>query len=414
MTAPAPAVAPPAKPQVLVLLGGYWPGSDSSGPNQSFRSLALALRDEFSFLQVSRDRPFGGRTPLIESGRWFDRGYVKARYCQPSAVGARGLRDILVNTPHDLLVLNGFFDREFTVKALLLRHLGLAPRKPTIVSPRGEFSQGALSLKGGQKAAFLKIARALGLHRDICIHATSDQELADIRAVYPIARSYAVAGNIRALLTPAPPTPRQGPLRLAFIGRISPVKNLLFSIEVLAGVAEPVDFSIYGPKQDTAYWAACEAAIARLPAHIRVRHAGEIDNESVPDALGRADLFLMPSLSENFGHAIFEALSCGVPVLIGDQTPWRNLEAKDAGWDLPLDRADLFAARISAMARYEDARQTHMRSSARRAAETMVAASGAVERNREMFRALLSEAHDAHGSRTDRAIAASSMATGLS
>ena len=40
---------------------------------------------------------------------------------------------------------------------------------------------------------------------------------------------------------------------------------------------------------------------------------------------------------ENFGHTIYEALSASVPILISDQTPWRRLQEKNAGWDLSLE-----------------------------------------------------------------------------
>jgi glycosyltransferase involved in cell wall biosynthesis len=48
-------------------------------------------------------------------------------------------------------------------------------------------------------------------------------------------------------------------------------------------------------------------------------------------------VFVLPSKGESFGHAIFEALSLGCPVLISNQTPWNNLLAQNAGIDLPLD-----------------------------------------------------------------------------
>jgi len=383
------------RPAILVLIGAFWPWSDSSGPNRSFMGFAAALAGEFDFLQVSRDRPFGAAAPLVESGRWIDRGYAKARYCQPSMLGARGLRRVLVETHYDVLMLTGFFDRELTIKTLLLRRLGLVPRRPIIVSPRGEFSEGALDLKSARKTAYIRFARIAGLYRDTLIHATSEQELLEIRAAYPWAGDYAVAGNVRALLDPVPHRPRgAGPLRLAFIGRISPVKNLHFGIELLARVTRPVELRIHGPLQDVRYWAQCQASIAGLPGNVRVRYEGEIANEHVPSALAETDLFFMPSRSENFGHAIFEALSCGVPVLIGDQTPWRELQKNKAGWDLPLDRPQLFAAAIDTMAASDEERRTELRAGARRLAEAYNADALAVRQTRAMLERQLARRAD--------------------
>ncbi len=44
----------------------------------------------------------------------------------------------------------------------------------------------------------------------------------------------------------------------------------------------------------------------------------------------------MPSLTENFSYTVLESLQAGIPVLISDQTPWRDLEAQGIGWDLDL------------------------------------------------------------------------------
>jgi glycosyltransferase involved in cell wall biosynthesis len=51
---------------------------------------------------------------------------------------------------------------------------------------------------------------------------------------------------------------------------------------------------------------------------------------------------VLPTLGENFGHAIFESLAAGRPVLISDQTPWRNLKQDFAGWDIALANGDEF------------------------------------------------------------------------
>ncbi|HEU5415872.1 MAG TPA: glycosyltransferase, partial [Candidatus Angelobacter sp.] len=88
------------------------------------------------------------------------------------------------------------------------------------------------------------------------------------------------------------------------------------------------------------YWRICEAAIARLPANVKVRYLGPVPHHEVLEKFSQYHFFLFPTLSENFGHAIAESLSAGCPVIISDATPWRDLARKNVGWDLPLDERD--------------------------------------------------------------------------
>ncbi|UCS95683.1 glycosyltransferase [Echinicola marina] len=46
----------------------------------------------------------------------------------------------------------------------------------------------------------------------------------------------------------------------------------------------------------------------------------------------RADLFVLPTYSENFGILLAEALACGVPVITTKGTPWEDLSIYGAGW----------------------------------------------------------------------------------
>ncbi|RMG75161.1 MAG: glycosyl transferase family 1, partial [Bacteroidetes bacterium] len=63
-------------------------------------------------------------------------------------------------------------------------------------------------------------------------------------------------------------------------------------------------------------------------------------------AIQQAHFSTLPTLGENFGHAIFEGLLAGLPVLISDRTPWRGLEAREIGWDLPLEQPEAFVRAI--------------------------------------------------------------------
>ena len=54
------------------------------------------------------------------------------------------------------------------------------------------------------------------------------------------------------------------------------------------------------------------------------------------------NFFILPTLGENFGHAIYEALGTGTPVIISNTTPWKNLEERKAGWDISLNNQEKF------------------------------------------------------------------------
>lgn len=385
------------KPVVLILLGAFWPGSDSAGPNQSVRGFCAALGDAFDFKIVARDRPFGGSTALAPQGEWIDRGFAHLRYCPTAMIGgAIGLGEILRETKYDLLMSNGFFDREFTLPALFMRRAGKIPRKPMIVSTRGEFAGGALGLKSLRKRAMLTFAKSAGLHRDVWLHATGPAEAADVARGYDYSQGVLVAPNVRVLgPLPQQPVEHAGgrPLRLAFAGRISRVKNLHYAIDSLKHVKAPVSFDIYGPMQDKDYWAECQKLIAELPAQIRVKLKGEIANEKIVTTLANYDLFFLPTMGENFGHAIVDALEAGVPVVISDQTPFRELEQGQAGFDLPLYEPLRFAEAIDRYASMDSEMKATWRQSARALAERTIDDSDAVAKNKEMLNMTISSAN---------------------
>jgi glycosyltransferase involved in cell wall biosynthesis len=133
------------------------------------------------------------------------------------------------------------------------------------------------------------------------------------------------------------------------VGRIHPIKNLEFLLRVLKNVTGEVTLIVIATLEDPVYWQQCEAAIAALPDTVRVETRIDLPHDQVSHYITGADAFCLPTHGENFGHAIFESLSVGRPVVISDQTPWRDLPGKHAGWDLPLDKPELFRDAIQAL-----------------------------------------------------------------
>ena len=271
-----------------------------------------------------------------------------------------------------------------------MRGLGLAPKARCLIAPRGEFSQGALKLKATKKKAFLFAARAVGLYRGVEWQASSEHEEADIRRMLgSIARHVRVAINLPDMtareLPHSVPRAEGEPLRVIFLSRISPMKNLVFVLEVLQQVKVPVRLDIYGPVRDEEYWAQCRDLMAKLPVHVEAFYHGSVEHNRVSPILAGYDLFFLPTLGENYGHVILESLAAGTPVLIADTTPWRSLAEAGVGWDLPLERPRAFVESIEAIARLCPTELAAMRSRALSFAETRRIDQEAIEANRRLF-----------------------------
>ncbi|MFN6951463.1 MAG: glycosyltransferase family 4 protein [Albidovulum sp.] len=386
----SPAASP--RPVILVFVRHYLPGY-RCGPIRSVANLVAELGTAFDFRIVTLDRDAGEAQPYPDIATdlsWRIVGNARVLYLSPAQARLPEVVRILRNTPHDVLYLNSFFDPNFTIASLFARLLRLAPIRPCILAPRGEFSPGALALKFAKKRLFLRVAGLCGLYRGLTWQASSEPERRDIlRTLGAIAEGRIESvPNIAAEAGPVEVSlPRQPGdlLRICFLSRISAKKNLLGALEMLNQVRTLVLFDIYGPVEDEGYWQHCREVIARLPASVSVTHRGSIPHDRVHAVLATYDLFFLPTLGENFGHVIHEALSAGTPVLIADTTPWRGLEAAGAGWDLPLDKPKAFAEVIDMMAELPLDEHVKLRKGARSLAERGIMDRGAVDASARMF-----------------------------
>jgi glycosyltransferase involved in cell wall biosynthesis len=326
--------------RLMALVDYYLPGFKGGGPVRSVSRMIEGLAGDAECFVVTRDRDLGDTQPYsgIPRARWLPHGSARVFYADPQHQTARAIRAIVADVRPDVVYLNSYFSKFARVVLRLHagRRLGGAA---VVVAPRGEFSPGALQLKAAKKHLYLAMAGLTGLHRDITWHLTSDRERAEVEA--------ALGSTVQAFISPPAvavafrAAPRRakaaGTAGVAFISRIVPKKNLLGAIESLQAVRGEATLTIHGPMEDAAYWRRCQQALARLPPHVRVEYGGPLPHERVFDVLAHHHFLLLPTLGENFGHVIAEALSAGCPVLLSDQTPWMDLETRAAGWIIPLD-----------------------------------------------------------------------------
>jgi glycosyltransferase involved in cell wall biosynthesis len=207
---------------------------------------------------------------------------------------------------------------------MILSVFHILPVQAVLLAPRGELSVGALTLKARKKRWFLRVWRPLLSHMNLTWHASTEMEAGDIRAVFPSANAVIISSDRTVAAPAAAGTPQvhHGLPKFVYIGRICVMKNLHVAIDAFAVVPTPATFDIYGPLEDSSYWSSCKQKIVALPDHISVTYRGELAPDQVVSTFGLYDVFVFPTLGENFGHVIAESLASSCPVICSDQTPW--------------------------------------------------------------------------------------------
>jgi glycosyltransferase involved in cell wall biosynthesis len=344
-----------SRPVILIFVAHYLPAFTAGGPVRSIANLVNSLGDEYDFRIVTSDRDLGDLQPFpsVAADVWTRVGKADVLYARVGPGWMLRCRRIIGDVRPDLLYINSFFGRSFSMAILMAWWCTRKrTRCPLLLAPRGEFSQAALSLKRRRKTAYIQLVKLLGSHSKALWHASSPAEATDILGALSHHDGVAVAGPISsaapavatALDVPPnwrgetrefPPKPA-GSLRIIFLARLVPMKNLADALVAVRSLAGNIRFTICGPREDEACWEQCRRLVGGMPSNITVELAGAVPHEQVRQTLLAHDVFLLPTLGENFGHGIAEALQAGCPVVISDRTPWRHLEELGVGWDLRL------------------------------------------------------------------------------
>lgn len=331
---------------VLVLSDYFIPGYKAGGQIRTLANFSHFFGDKFDIRIITHDREIDG-TPYegIIANEWVIREKTKVIYLSPSKVNPKNLLKLIREVRPDVIYHNGFFSFAFTAIPLILRKVGFLKGIPVILPPRGEFSNGALIINPFKKRLFIGLAKSLRLYKNIIWQASSEFEREDIIRV--------MGEDIKVLVANDLPTPLSvdnieccekisGSIRLIYLSRISRIKNLHRALQMIQNLKGLVKLSIYGLIEDRLYWEKCNMLIMQLPSNIMVEYMGVVSNEQVISIMANHHFLILPTLGENYGYVILEALIAGCPVIISDRTPWKELQQKGIGWEISLDDPEGF------------------------------------------------------------------------
>lgn len=314
-------------PEVLVFIPWFQPAYKAGGPIQSVANLVLSDTNTVYRILCS-DRDLDGSVLNVQSNCWISLNAASKVWYSSKGIA----RNLLRQAKGETLYINGIYSWHYNLKPILFS--GAAR---IIVSVRGMLHPGALSQKSLKKKVYLALWKIFGLHKRVEFHATTPEEKGYIQAVFGNSVNVHVASNLPKRLPKLPVVAkRAGTLRLVSIALISPMKNIQIVLEALRNVTAEIQYDIYGPVKDKTYWEQCLHTMSSLPPNIQVTYHGDLLPSAVEKALKTSDVFILPSKSENFGHAIYEALTAGKPVITSHNTPWNDLHKAKAGCNVSL------------------------------------------------------------------------------
>lgn len=386
------------KKSILIFVPHYLPGSKFGGPIQSVANIVDWINEEIRIKIITSDRDFLNKEPYkdIDINSWNKVGNAEVLYLSPKKINFKNLKQILNNTKFDLLYLSSLFHPKFSIVPILIGTLCLNRKSIKIlIAPRGELSKGALEQKKIKKKIFIKILKYSGIANKFYWHATDQVEKNDIE------RELGVFGENIHVVSNLPKktnnekrgisNKRVGYLKVVYLSRITPMKNILYFIEILKEITDlDLELHLYGTVDDNNYWKQCLKKIDSLPSNITVVNKGHLENSRVLEVLSTYDLFILPTKGENYGHAIVESISAGTPVLISTNTPWRNLDEKKVGWDVNLDNREKFKEKIRELAKLDAKKMNRIKQTVKdRSIEVL--GKDSVAHTKEMFHEIISD-----------------------
>ncbi len=339
-----------SKPIILIVCDYYLPGYKSGGGMRTLVNIVERLKEFYDFRIITRDHDGPqDRTPYadISNDSWNKIGGAEVFYLSKRNIRISKLRKLILEVKPASIYLNSCFATP-AILVLQLRKLKLIPDINIIVAPCGELTPGALELKSSKKKLFLNFAKITGLYKNVIWKPSTIFEKKEIERLQPVNAKYFICPDMTARsvlperISMKKPFKKAGSAKVIILSRLMKKKNVKWLFENLNIPDGKLQIDLFGPIEDDIYWKECEAVFEKLPSHIKVKYGGGIPHEEVAGTLLKYHFFLLPTLGENFGHIVLEALAGGCPLIISNRTPWKNLSEKKIGWDIPLENPELW------------------------------------------------------------------------
>lgn len=310
----------------LISIPWFTPAYLAGGPIQSVYTMVNNC-DDLDFKIITSNADFN-HLPLknISANEWVDFNKHTQVYYGDKQLSFLNHIQLNKSVKANAVFLIGIYSFRFTILPILFSR-----SENIILSVRGMFHPPALLQKAFKKKLYLAFLKPILKWKNVSFHATDETEKLHIQSVIGNDTKVWVAQNIPNIRKSNVVYKSEGTINLLTVALIGPMKNHLQVLKALKDCKHNVQYDICGPIYFPDYWNECLKIIQQLPANIKVIHHGPIPPNELDYFYANAHVFICPSQSENFGHALFEGLTAGKPLITSNNTPWNNLEKNNAG-----------------------------------------------------------------------------------
>ena len=203
-------------------------------------------------------------------------------------------------------------------------------RKPVVWSPRGALQRWQGTTRARPKSVWEKLCNALCDPQRVVLHTTSEEEKSESWPRIPRTQARVIHNGVNLPELNGRRTQRNGSLRLLYLGRLHPIKGIENLLRALVRIPGEVNLTLCGDG-DPRYRRSLESLVSELSLDRRVSFRGAVDEANKARQFLETDLCVAPSFKENFSLVVAESLSFGVPVIVGDGTPWKQVDQIGCG-----------------------------------------------------------------------------------
>ena len=322
--------------KILHVIPGYYPAIRYGGPTESVHLLNMALAKQGIYVDVlTTDSGIKDRNDIVLNEWVYHKGvrikYLRCYFSERYAFSPSVFNLLLRQTKnYDLVHLTALWSFPVLAGACAC----MICKRPYIVSPRGVLYNEAINLKSKElKKLYYSLMLGSVLEKATAWHFTASHERDNVSPMVSNcineSKSIVIPNGID--LNDYENLPVKGSFKkrypglggnkyILFLGRLNKKKGLDILVEAFREILQ-VDNKCYlviaGP--DDGYEKTIKNILNSYKISDRVIFTGILKGENKLAAYVDAELFVLPSYSENFGMSIVEAMACGTPVIISNR-----------------------------------------------------------------------------------------------